>query len=327
MTSKDGASRATIADVARLSGVSTGTVSRVINGRSGVHPRTRQQVLAAIEQLDFRPDSAARALSARQPVRIGLNVASGIRRLTPFSMLILECLMVEFNSDGFLVEEVPNGPDGLPKRLPDALVLLGAHDDDPRIAYLREREIPFVLVGHAEGASWVVSDDRDGGYQATAHLLRLGHERIAHLSGLMHNQAFVDRFEGYLAALRGLGVEHDPSLLLDGEFTTLGGYRAVRRALERELEFTALFAASDEMAVGAIAALEDAGRRVPLDVSVVGFDDLPEVGENLTTVRQDIPRLAASAVATLKTVMSGGGPSCEVVPVQLVSRGTTSRRR
>ncbi|MEX2540966.1 MAG: LacI family DNA-binding transcriptional regulator [Trueperaceae bacterium] len=320
-------SRSTIGDVALAAGVSTGTVSRVLNDRAGVHPATREMVLATIERLGYRPDAVARTLSFRQPTRIGLNVGAGSRRLTPFFMLFLESLIGELSSDGYLLEEIANGPDGLPERLADAFVLFGAHDDDIRLSYLSELGVPFVLLGHAEGVRWVMPDDRDGGHQATSHLLRLGHERIVHLSGLMHNQAFLDRHEGYRAAMRDAGAPLAPELLVDGDFSSLGAYRAVRRALAADIGFSAVFAASDEMAVGAIAALQDCGLKVPLDVSVVGFDDLPEIGEALTTVRQDIPRLATVTVALLKEAVAGKQPANAIVPVQLIARGTTARRR
>jgi LacI family transcriptional regulator len=157
--------------------------------------------------------------------------------------------------------------------------------------------------------------------------LRLGHHEIVHVSGLMNNQSFQDRYQGYCDALEAAGIAVRRDFLLDGDFTTLGAYRAVRRALEQGLRFSAVFAASDEMAIGAIAALEDMGLRVPLDVSVVGFDDLPEIGEGLTTVRQDIGKIAATVVALLKEGLQGMPVRHEVVPVQLIVRGTTSRRR
>jgi LacI family transcriptional regulator len=307
--------RVTIQDVAVAAGVSTGTVSRVLNERPGVREATRARVLATIARLEYHPDHAARALS-RQPMRVGLSVASGSRRLTPFFMLFLEHLIAELQQDGYRLEEIPCRPDGLPAHLTDGLILHGA---------------PFVLIGHAAGVLWVMPDDRDGGLQATRHLLRLGHTEIAHLGGLMSHQAFQDRYQGYLDAHEEAGLPTERTRLLDGDFTALGAYRAVRRALESGVSFSAIFAASDEMAVGAIAALSDVGLSVPLDVSVVGFDDLPEVSAGvplgLTTVRQDIAALAATAVTLLKEGLRGGPPRGVTLPVQLVVRGTTARQR
>jgi LacI family transcriptional regulator len=319
--------RATINAVARLAGVSTGTVSRVLNNRSGVHARTRQAVLSAMQSLEYRPDQAARELSFRQTTKVGLSVGLGSRRLIPFFMLFLEHLITELQNDGYRLEEIPTRKDGLPERLTDAMILHGAHDDDPRIHHLQKQKIPFVLVGHCDGVRWVMADDYNGGLEATRHLLRLGHTELLHVSGLMTNQAFHDRYRGFQDALKKAGIKPKRDWLLDGDFTTLSAYRVVRKAYEKGSKATAIFAASDEMALGAIAALEDVGLKVPLDVSVVGFDDLPELGEKLTTVRQDIQALAARTVALLKEGLRGEAVRHELIPIQLMVRGTTARKR
>lgn len=320
------AARVTIQDVASAAGVSTGTVSRVLNNRQGVKARTRQTVLHVIEQLNYEPDKTARELSFRRTTRVGLHIR-GIRRLAPFYMLFLESLIGNLQADGYRLEEIPSRSDGLPEYLTDGMVLFGAHDDDPRIQHVQAHAVPFVLVGHQKGVRWVAPDDYRGGLEATRHLLRLGHEQILHVTGALRGQGEFDRYRGYSAALEEAKLEPKRAYLLDGEFTQLGAYRAVRKAVEKGLEFSAIFAASDEMAVGAIAALKDTGLEVPADVSVIGFDDLPEVGVGLTTICQDINQIAATAVDLLKEGLRGDAIRHEVIPVSLVVRGTTSRRR
>ena len=321
--------KATIADVAKAAGVSTGTVSRVLNERPGVRAQTKAQVLAAIEALGYKPDAAARELSANQGKRVGLHVATGERRmvLIPYFMLFLEHLVEELQNDGFRLLEIPSRPDGLPEYLTDGVVLLGAYEDDPRVAYLQKEDIPFVLVGHSDEVRSVAPDDFGGGKQAARHLLKLGHTDIVHVSGFTNSQASFDRYEGFKEVLGEAGLELPKDYLLDGEFTSLGAYRSLRKAYERGLRFSAVFAASDEMALGVIAALEDVGLRVPVDVSVVGFDDLPGVAPNLTTVRQDIRQIAAATVDLLQEGLRGEPVRSQVMPVQLVVRGTSSRRR
>lgn len=318
--------RVTIQDVAEQAGVSTATISRVMNDRPGVSESTREHVISTISRLRYRPDHAARALS-RQPLRVGLSMNHGARRFKPFIMVFLEQLIGQLQDEGYRLDEVPVGSDGLPVSLSDAMILHGAHDDDPRLHHLRRAGVPFVLVGHADGVRWVAPDDYDGGLQATRHLVRLGHRRIIHLGGLVDQQAFQDRYSGYRDALAEIGVTPERSWLLDGEFNTLSAYRVMRRALEEGLSATAVFAASDEMAMGAIAALEDHGLSVPADVSVVGFDDLPEVGAALTTVRQDIALITSTAVSLLREGLDGAPVRSVKLPVQLVVRGTTARRR
>ena len=317
--------RPTIGDVAQAAGVSTGTVSRVLNGRPGVKPATRAAVLQVVSRLEYRPDTAARQLSGSRAQRIGFHVPAGSGRFLPFYTLFTEHLVNSFRGEGYRLEDLPSRPDGLPERLADGVVLFGVHDDDPRIPLLEAQGVPFVLEGHASGQRWVRADDYSGGRQATEHLLRLGHTDIVHLGGDPSGQAAFDRGRGYRDALADAGLSAPEAL--DGGFTVLGGYRAVRRFLSTGTPFSALFAASDEMAYGAAAALEDAGLGVPRDVSVVGFDDLPEFGHGLTTVRQDIRRIAETAMTLLQEGLAGRPVRHEVVPVQLVVRGSSARRR
>lgn len=315
----------TIREIARLANVSVGTVSRVLNGRPGVSPQTRERVLALIQKLGFVPSPAARELVGRSRT-VGLLLAPGVRRYTPYFALLLEALTEELAMEGLRVREVLTDPVGLPEEEALAYLLLGAHDHDPRVEGLKEQGVPFVLVGHYPGVFWVAPDDEEGAYQATRHLLELGHEAIAHLTGHLHHQAGRDRLRGYRRALEEAGVPYRPELLLDGDFNVLTAYRAVRRAWEGGVRFSALFAASDEMALGARAALEDLGLKVPQDVSLVGYDDLPEIGEGLTTVHQDIPTLAQEAVALLREALRGSEPRGRRLPVHLVVRGTTARK-
>jgi LacI family transcriptional regulator len=318
--------RATIRDVARLANVSIGTVSRALNGRSGVHPDTRTRVLAAVEALGFDPDPSARELSNRRPLRVGLSVAYGHRRLTPFFVLFLEHLTAGLASGGFRVHDVPTASDGLPADDAEAFVLLGAHPDDPRIPHFEALGLPFVLIGHRAGCRSVAADDEAGGRLAAEHLLRLGHRDLLHVTGDLHQQAFADRARGFAGALRDAGLEPSRPITCD-ELSALGAYRALRRHLEAGLRPTAVFAATDEMAWGCQVAAADLGLSVPLDLSLVGFDDMPEVGETLTTVRQDIAALARSTVDLLHDALAGKPARVVRLPVHLIVRGTTAERR
>ena len=315
----------TIHDVAAAAGVSIGTVSRVLNHRSGVSPATREMVRAAVARLGYQPDRAARELSNRRPVTVGLSTAYGHRRLIPFFMLFLEHLMDELATSGLRLRDVPTGRDGLPAEPADAYMLFGAHPDDPRVADLQSRGVPFVLIGHQDGVRSVAADDVAGGRRAAEHLLRLGHTRALHVTGELGSQAMADRAAGFLAAYAEAGAP-EPRVLECDDLSALGAYRAVARDLA-DSAYTAVFAATDELANGAIAALADAGLRVPSDVSVVGFDDMPEVGEDLTTVRQDIAAIARTAVELLHEALNGAPVRGVRVPVSLVVRGTTAERR
>ncbi|AEB12942.1 LacI family DNA-binding transcriptional regulator [Marinithermus hydrothermalis] len=318
--------RVTIREVAKLAGVSTGTVSRVLNGRPGVHPQTRARVLEVVRALGYVPNPVARELTGRGERTVGVLQLPGVPRLTPYFTLLYEYLADALWQEGFRLREVPTDPVGLPLEPAKGYILLGAHEHDPRLEYLQEHGQAFVLVGVYPGVFWVAPHDEEGGYLATRHLLELGHREILHLTGHLHNQAGRDRLAGYRRALEAYGVPFRSELVLDGEFSVLAAYRTLRRAWEGGLRFTAIFAASDEMAVGARAALEDLGLKVPQDVSLVGYDDLPEIGEGLTTVRQDIRRVAHTAVRLLGEAFEGRSPRGERVPVQLVVRQSTARK-
>lgn len=315
----------TIRDIARLANVSTGTVSRVLNGRPGVSPKTREAVLRVIQDLAYAPSPAARELVGR-PSSVGVLLDPGVRRYTPYFSLLLTSLARALAQEGLRVVETPTDPRGLPLEPAQGYILLGAHDHDPRIEHLKAAGQAFVLIGAYPGVFCVAPDDEDGAYQATRHLLELGHREILHLTGHPHRQAGRERLRGYRRALEEAGVAFREELVLDGDFDTLTAYRVLRRAWEGGLRWSAVFAASDEMALGAKAALEDLGLRVPQDVSLVGYDDLPELGQGLTTVRQDIPSIAQKAVELLRLAQAGEPPRGLRVPVHLVVRGTTARR-
>ncbi|MCL4454153.1 MAG: LacI family transcriptional regulator [Deinococcus sp.] len=315
----------TIHDVATLAGVSTGTVSRVLNKRPGVHPETRVRVQEVVERLGYTPSAVARELSGKGEA-LGILMAPGTRRLTPYFTLLYEMLVDAVWREGLRVEETLVDNAGLPLLPAKAYIMLGAHDHDHRVEHMERRKLPFVLLGVYPGAFWVAPDDIEGAYQATRHLLELGHRKILHVSGRPERQAERERIKGYRKALKEYGVNFEANMVIDGEFSTLQAYRKVRKVWEEGLRFSAVFAASDEMAVGTVAALEDLGIQVPKDVSVVGFDDLPELSTGLTTVRQDIAEIARTCVRLAKDAITGAKPYGVRVPVQLVVRGTTALR-
>lgn len=315
--------KVTIKEVAHKSGVSKGTISRVLNGRDGVNPETRAQVLSVVELLGYVPDPGARQLARRGRHVIGLALDGDERRGSTYYGILRDALEERLSSEGYSTQIQRDNQIGIDL---DGVILLGVHLDDPRPTLLEQQKIPFAMVGRSlERQSWVDVDNHGGLLSAVRHLTNLGHQRIAHLSGAHTGQASVQRLEGYRTAMQAAKLELDKRLIWDGDFTELGGYRAVRRSLEAGLSFSAIAAASDEMAIGAIAALEDAGRRVPWDVSVTGFDDLPVAARaNLTTVRQPIFEVGTRAAELLLERMSGKTASSDLIPTTLVVRHSTA---
>jgi LacI family transcriptional regulator len=322
--------KVTIQEVARAAGVSKGTVSRVLNARDGVNEDTRVNVLGVMNQLGFVPDPGARNLARRGKHIIGLSLDGDERRGTPYYGILRDALEARLSNEGYTTRVFSGYDSNLLEAESDGVILLGVHLDDSRPSQLEARNVPFVMVGHslehAEKAPWVDVDNISGLFEAVSHLTKLGHKKIAHLTGAATGQASRQRIEGYRKGLLKSKLKIDNQLVWDGGFTEVGGYRAVRRALAAKLEFSAIAAASDEMAFGAIMALEDEGLRIPWDVSVTGFDDLPSASRfkpALTTVRQDIERVGERTADILLERMAGKKVSSALVPVNLIVRASS----
>jgi LacI family transcriptional regulator len=319
-------SKITIARVAQEAGVSKGTVSRVLNDRAGVNEETRALVRGVVDRLGYVPDPGARQLARRGRHVIGLLLDDDLRRGGTYYGLLRDALEERFLNEGYHTLVIPTERSDALDTPPDGAILLGVHLDDPRPRQLEALGIPFSMVGRSlDDTAWVDVDNAGGLREAVRHLVALGHKRILHITGAHTGQASVLRLEGYLSGLRDSGLPEDGALIFDGDFTALGGYRATRRALERGVEFTAITCASDEMAHGAISALEDAGMRVPWDVSVTGFDDLPVAGRlGLTTVRQPITQIGEAAAELLLERMAGKPVRHCLVPTSLIVRASSA---
>jgi len=324
-----------ITQVAREAGVSKATVSRVANNRPGVNKKTREKVLATIKRMGYQPDETARDLSLGSKGRIGLNIGFS-SRLNLHFLLFRQHLEAALFQKGLRIVHSPTDERGLPEKEEALMVICSTFEEDPRVPYLEKKNIPFVALGKCSADFWVSSDEYSGGRQAAEHLLRLGHKKMLVVAGSvsgmspvsvpLHTRATSERIRGFRDGLAAENIRLANENILEGGFTGLGGFLAVRQALKEDKEFTAVFALSDIMAGGVIKALEDHALRVPDDVSVIGFDELPEVGETITTVRQNTEILAGS-VAELLSEAERGAPSRHiVVPVELVVRGTTMRR-
>lgn len=314
--------RPTIDDIARACEVSKGTVSRVINGHATVAAPTRERVEETMRRMGYVPDPVARHLSWRTGQTLGLSLAARDLTFSPYHVLLRRALEGHTAPLGVQLVDLREDLEAL-ARLPSAVLVLHAQgDDDPRLRLLRERGVPAVLIGHQPGSFWVAPDDEGGAHLATTQLLAAGHRRLAYL-GRGPSQVAQDRERGFRRAARAAGAG---VTVIGADFTVLGGYRALRRAWEAGERFTGLFAQSDESAAGAVAALEDLGLRVPGDVSVVGFDGLPELPLPLalTTVAQDIPRIARTALSLMQEAISGRPPRGEFIPVHLVPGATLS---
>jgi LacI family transcriptional regulator, galactose operon repressor len=336
---------ANIHEVAKLSGVSVATVSRVFNGYQDVSEATRERVLASARELDYAPSAAARTLVRRRSQLIGVVLFTGEERPDiqhPFFLEVLVGLKHSLGDAGydllmFANEQagVTHGPHAYARRARlhhvDGVVVLAIEEpDEPELRKLVKSGTPIVGVDlplTGQRATFVASDNVGGGQLAVEHLYRLGHRRIATIAGIPHTKPATDRVLGYRQALHELGLPERPEYEAPGDFYMDSGEASMRTLLSLPEPPTAVFAASDLMAVGAIKALNRAGLRCPDDVAVVGFDDIQLaelVSPPLTTIRQDKRALGGAAAHSLVQMIEDttAPPPETTLPVELVVRGS-----
>ncbi|WP_246657660.1 LacI family DNA-binding transcriptional regulator [Arthrobacter yangruifuii] len=325
-----------IRDVAAAAGVSHQTVSRVINGHSNLRETTRQRVLDAMEELQFRPNRAARALVTRESRIIGALVASGAEYGLTASLQAVQTAASEagYVVDAAHIDSADRGSieaalDRLMSHAVEGLVLLAPQSRTLEVIEELSIRIPFVTVHSLHSEDHRMSVDQVAGARlATRHLLELGHRRVVHVPGPAEWVETEGRRQGYLEEMAAWDLA--PAILPAGEWTADSGYR-VGRELRRLDRFTAVVCGNDHIALGLVHAYADAGLQVPGDLSVVGFDDVPESAHflpPLTTIRQDFPELGRRCVAVLLAELRGEDPVSvgNVVP-RLILRASTAAAR
>jgi LacI family transcriptional regulator len=323
-------SKLTIHDIAKHAGVSTGTVSRALNGRFGVSAATRDRVLAVVNEMGYVPDPGARQLAKGSRTVIGITRFSETSLRNPYYTLLLDLIQEALVGAGYAVR-ILNTKD-IARPGVAGMIVPGVYLADPRFEELQSYNRPFVVIGEMPSEyTWVEVDNRSGMRQAITHLLGLGHTRIAHMTGSPIGQTAQLRIETYQNVMTEANLEIAPELLLDGKFTQLGAYRAMQRALAQKLEFSAIACSSDEMAFGVLAALEDAGLNVPNDISVTGFDDLPIDDDlkhlPLTTIHQPMRQIGHTAAQLMLELLEGAAPRGVLLPTNLVTRASTAEVR
>jgi LacI family transcriptional regulator len=326
----------TLEEIARHAGVSRSTVSRVMNDHPNVDQETRARVRSVAESHNYQPNVAARSLAAGRTHILGLVIPMGVSALftDPYFPLLIQGIASACNANEHSVMLWLAEPEYerrmirqvLQGGLIDGVILASALLDDPMLEALRKRGLPFILVGRLptdNEVSYVDVDNVNSAREIVAYLLRLGHRRVATISGPSNMIAGADRLQGYLLALRNRGVTPDPALMVEADFTEEGGYTAMQRLVPHLPE--AVFVASDAMAVGALRALREVGLRVPEDIAIAGFDDIPFAARTdppLTTVRQPIQRMGALAAETLIDMISHPQPQPRriILPTELAIR-------
>ncbi|HEY1486987.1 MAG TPA: LacI family DNA-binding transcriptional regulator [Micromonosporaceae bacterium] len=335
-----------IRELARRSGVSAATVSRALNDRADVSPQTRARIVELAAELGYSPSQPARTLVRKRSDTIGLIWDTGYDRdgsRHPFLQDLLVALKRPLSDAGYHLmllataeseEAVDTYLRAARQHSLDGMILMGVDERHPAITAVVEAQVPCVAVDlplRGPRTTYVSSDNRTGAATAVTHLHALGRRRIAIINGPLSLMPASERLAGYRFAIAQLGLTLRPEYVAHGDFFLRSGYDATRRLLDLPEPPDAIFAAGDEMAIGAMHAIFDAGLTVPSDIAVVGFDDIETaslVRPALTTVAQAPSDLCRSAVDALLTIMGDSEdghanvPPPRIMPTHLVVRAS-----
>ncbi|HSN94027.1 MAG TPA: LacI family DNA-binding transcriptional regulator [Anaerolineaceae bacterium] len=330
----------TLEDIAKISGVSRSTVSRVVNHDRRVSSTTREHVLEVIEEYNFYPNLAARGLASGHTNVLGVIIPAGVPSLftDPYFPILLQgvssaCNKLDYSvmlsisdvaSEKRLVGRL------VQNHLVDGVIVASTLLGDPIQNTLTNSDLPFVIVGRQPNlaANVIDIDNRHAVHQAVDFLIGQGYKRIATITGPLNQMAGVDRLDGYKDALKAAGLKIDTRLIAEGNFTEYGGYQGMKSLLPYKPE--AVFAASDNTAIGALHCLNEVGLHVPDDIGLIGFDDIPAsstLTPPLSTVRQPIHGMGEAAAKLLIEAIESGSKEHHSVtlPTELVVRNSTAR--
>ncbi|MGO4382292.1 LacI family DNA-binding transcriptional regulator [Pseudoduganella sp. RAF53_2] len=326
-----------LSEVAKIAGVAPITASRAIRGVGYVSEEARARIMAAAAQLNYTPDMLARRMRGDKSKLIGVFVNS----YGPVVLHeIIRAVGDEARSQGydmlmFNAERFDNpgrmATSEMLTKLCDGLVVVMPTAQDTFLKVLEQQKLSSVLVcfdARQFEMPSVVPENRIGARIAVEHLVSLGHRRIGFIGGNPGTGQSAERERGYLDGLQEAGLPHDPALMVNGAFAQSGGFSATEKLLALEPRPTAIFAANDEMAFGAMDAINSKGLKVPADISVIGFDDIPTssyVFPTLTTMRQPFKDMAVRAVSEVVALIEGREPAAARIafPVELVVRNST----
>lgn len=341
LSRKNSTREVTIVDVAKEAGVSYSTVSRVVNNKSYVKPETRARVVKAMTRLGYQANLQARSLAGGSSNVIGLlvtelttqymgEIVSGIEEVLTSNQyeLMLYTTHRKKAKESAFVNMMARG-------LADGLLIVLPREPEAYLLSLRQRNFPYVLIdqfGIDDTDLSVTATNRDGGYEATKHLISLGHRRIGMITGWMDMISAVHRLEGYRSALADHEIAYDERLIYVGDFTQTSGYLGANTLLDLADPPTAVFASNDMGALGVMDAVRDRGMKVATDISIVGFDDVPiasAVTPPLTTIRQPLSEMGLRATQMLvDLIQEPEKPQCGIVlPTTLIIRGSTAPPR
>lgn len=321
-------------DVAKLAGVSPSTVSRFLNRTSYVSTDKHQKIESAMKELGYKPRFQMEHSLSRRSMTIGVLIQHPD---SPYTSQILNDMEKILRDQGYSLviasghwqrELETHAIEYLLKSNVDGIIVVTGNLKEELILNTAKL-LPVVVVGHQIDAKNIRSINLDhifGGYLATLHLLQLGHVNIAHIKGLQSQPDAEARYIGYQQALQAYDIEVNERLVKQGDFGSELGYAQALELIESQVHFSALFAANDQTAYGAIKALQDYGYRVPEDISVIGFDDLnvsKYFTPALTTLRQPIEEMGAVCAHSILNLLTGSDFDTRLPPIDLIIRQST----
>ncbi|HBQ96017.1 MAG: LacI family transcriptional regulator [Sulfobacillus benefaciens] len=323
----------TIKDVAKILHVSHTTVSRALNDSPLINPETKKRILETAKQLNYVPNYSARSLVRNRSYNIGLFFSTMSQVTSPgfFYETVRGVNSVITESYNLVVNGIDRYADvrTLDKRRFDGIILMSQSEkDDALVSHAVEKQIPLVVLNRKVADTSIVnvlSADRQGAYNAVVHLIEHGHTHIAIIEGEKGFQATIERKEGFLTALRDNHIEIPDEYIAEGHYTMESGYTAMKQLLRAAHPPTAVFALNDEMAVGAMKALYEAGLRIPEDLSVIGFDDSQFssfITPSLSTVRRAIAEVGSTGAKKLMSIINNGDSTGEKIYIdtELIQR-------
>lgn len=333
--------KVTIGDIAKRVGVSKTTVSRVLNNKPYVDAETKQKILDLIEETGFTPQVSAINLAGGRTNIIGLLVPS---LSSPYSLTVIQGVAEKIAEENYELMLYTTGLSGanqkkflqkISKKMVDGLVVLLPRGSTDMENQLLSGDMPIVLIDHRGIDTHLPSvsvTNEKGGYDATEYLISLGHECIGFISGIMDFGCSRDRLEGYKVALRSHGIPFCAEYVKPGDFTESSGYASTLELLDMEQRPTAIFCTNDDMAFGAMRAVESKGLKIPLDISIVGFDDIARASLTyppLTTVKQPLFTMGRKAAELVESLIDGDAVerSNIVLNTELVVRGSCAKRQ
>jgi LacI family transcriptional regulator len=329
----------TLQDVARHAGVSTATVSKVLSNTPYFTEETRLKVMQAVAALNYRPNLAGRALSSGKTEIIAVVFPYVYDALftDPFVLYMLQGIEAECHAEGYnMLLSTPRltaaGPDDHYLRLVQSGYVEGmlAFDNVPLASVLgpvHQRHIPCVAIGYHETQYYVRSDDYAGGFEMLQHIVGLGHRRIGLITVPEKTNFSMDyRLAGLRASAEASGLDFARLPQVSGNYSIEGGAAAAKRLLDAYPELTALVCLNDRMAMGAVQQCQALHRRVPEDMAVMGYDNIPQAASMLpplTTIDQQAPELGRTAARMLFSLLKSHTPEPVILPTQLIVRGST----